>query len=193
MGYVGTHVPDQDPTFNDFLASLKSAGVEQNVEAHRAFSRDVAAEWTLPIRLFWIDGDHSYRGCKEDFDLFSPYLSEGAVVAFHDSLNAFEGPIRVFVEEVLRSDRFGPSGFVHSIAWSQFRPRDGSRFRNQRRSLERRAVRLLRFVADDISPTGLRKIAYKINRSLVPRRLIPPRAREATLHGRSVAHRPLYI
>jgi len=52
MGYVGTHVPDQDPTFNDFLASLKSAGVEQNVEAHRAFSRDVAAEWTLPIRLF---------------------------------------------------------------------------------------------------------------------------------------------
>ncbi len=170
LSYLGTHVPDQDPTFNEFLASLKSAGVEQNVEVRRAFSRDVAKQWDRPIRLLWIDGDHSYRGCKEDFDLFSPYLSEGAVIALHDSLNAFEGPIRVFVEDILRSDRFGPSGFVHSIAWSQFRPADGARFRDPRAKLERRASRLVPFVVNDASPTGLRKIAYKLNRSLVPRK-----------------------
>src|SRR5271169_2003072 len=29
LSYLGTHVPDQDPTFAEFLASLKSAGVEQ--------------------------------------------------------------------------------------------------------------------------------------------------------------------
>jgi len=172
LSYLGTHVPDQDPTFAEFLASLKSAGLEQNVEVRRAFSRDVAAQWNRPIRLLWIDGDHSYRGCKEDFDLYSPFLSEGAVIALHDSLNAFEGPIRVFVEEILRSDRFGPSGFVHSIAWSQYRPADGVRFRDQRKRLERPATRLLPYLANNTSPTGLRKIAFKLNRSLIPRK--PP-------------------
>ena len=174
LSYISSDVPDQDPTFNDFLASLKAAGVEKNVEVRRAFSRDVAAEWNRPIRLLWIDGDHSYRGCREDFDFFSPYLGEGAVIALHDSLNAFEGPIRVFVEEILRSDRFGPSGFVHSIAWSQYRPADGARFRGQRRKLERPATRLLPYVANDASPTGLRKMAFKLNRSLVPRRPLSP-------------------
>ena len=32
LGYLGPHAPQQDPTFEEFLASLKSAGVEQNVE-----------------------------------------------------------------------------------------------------------------------------------------------------------------
>lgn len=172
LSYLGADAPHQAPTFEEFLTSIKSAGVEQNVEIRRAFSRDVAKQWNRPIRLLWIDGDHSYRGCKEDFDLFSPYLAEGAVVAFHDSLNAFEGPIRVFVEEILRSDRFGPSGFVHSIAWSQFRPADSLRFLKLRQKLERRASRLLPFVAHDASPAGLRKIAFKLHRSLVPRKPI---------------------
>jgi hypothetical protein len=174
LSYLGTHVPDQDPTFNEFLASIKSAGVEENVEVRRAFSRDAASGWNRPIRLLWIDGDHSYRGCKEDFDLFSPHFADGAVIALHDSLSAFEGPIRVFVEEVLRSDRFGPSGFVNSIAWSQFCPADGARFRKLRKKLESRASRLLPFVAHGASPTGLRKMAFKLNRSFVPRKRISP-------------------
>ena len=119
-------MPQQSPTFDEFLASLKGAGVEHKVEFHRAFSRDVASNWNRPIRLLWIDGDHSHKGCKEHFNLFSPHLADGAVVAFHDSLNTFDGPIRVFVEEILRSDRFGPAGFVHSIAWAEYRPRDGA-------------------------------------------------------------------
>ena len=174
LSYLGPDMPHQSPTFDEFLASIKSAGVEDIIEFHRAFSRDVARNWERPIRLLWIDGDHSYKGCKEDFDLFSPYLSEGAIVAFHDTLNAFDGPIRVFVEEILRSDRFGAAGFVHSIAWGQFRPRDGASFRKQRAKLARRAARLIPFVADGQSPKGLRKIAYKLNRSRVPRKLISP-------------------
>jgi hypothetical protein len=108
------------------------------------------------------------------------------VVAFHDSLNAFEGPIRVFVEEVLRSDRFGPAGFVHSIDWSQFRPNDGARFRDHRKRLERRAARLLPYVANGTSPTGLRKIAFKLNRSRVLRKPVSPAeiARQLSIDGR---------
>ena len=117
VGDLGVHAHKHDDTFEEFRASLKNAGVENQVEVHREFSRDAARGWNRPIRLLWIDGDHTYAGCKEDFDLFSPFLADGGVVAFHDTLNTFEGPIRVFVEEVLRSDRFGACGFVHSISW----------------------------------------------------------------------------
>jgi hypothetical protein len=95
-------------------------------------------------------------------------------VAFHDTLNTFEGPIRVFVEEVLRSDRFGPSGFVHSIGWSQFRPKDGTSFNKSRAALERRSANLIPFVLNGAQPRGLRKIAYKLSRSRVPRKMVSP-------------------
>lgn len=106
--------------------------------------------------------------------MFSPFLADGAVVAFHDVLNAVEGPIRVFTEEVLASDRFGPSGFVHSIAWSQFRPRDGAEFRKARAALQKLTMRLVPFVSGDQETQGLRRIAYKLNRSRVPRKMVAP-------------------
>lgn len=170
----GHDVSHQSPTFDEFLASLKSAGVEQHVEVRRAFSRDVAKDWNRPIRLLWIDGDHSYKGCKGDFTLFSSHLIHGAVVAIHDSLHLYEGPIRVFTEDILRSDRFGAAGFVHSIAWSQYRPDDGALFHKQRAKLERRAARLIPFVLNGGSPKGLRKLAYKLHRSRVPRKAVSP-------------------
>jgi predicted O-methyltransferase YrrM len=176
LSYLGPQVAEEfrSETFEEFLSNIKAAGVEAEVEVQRRHSRDAALGWNRPIRLLWIDGDHSYKGCKEDFDLFSPYLAEGAVVAFHDALNAFEGPIRVFVEDVLRSDHFGASGFVHSIAWSQYRPRDGSAFRKVRSDLERRCARLIPFVRNDAKPTGLRKRVYKFLRWRVPRKLMTP-------------------
>jgi hypothetical protein len=45
----------------------ETAGLEENVEVRRDFSRNVAADWNRPIRLLWIDGDHSHFGCKKDF------------------------------------------------------------------------------------------------------------------------------
>jgi MMP 1-O-methyltransferase len=171
LSYLGPGMPQQTQTFDEFLGSIKDAGVEHKVEVRRAHSSDVAKLWERPIRLLWIDGDHSYAGCKEDFDLFLPHLSNGGVVAFHDALNAFDGPIRVFAEEVLRSDSFGAAGFVHSIAWAQYRPSDGARFSEQRAKVERVASRLVPFVNGG-PLVGLRKIVYKVHRSRVPRKPI---------------------
>ena len=155
-------------SFEDFMDTLRTTGIERNVEVYRAASREVAPGWNRPIRLLWIDGDHTYAGAKEDFDLFSPYLIEGGIVAFHDTLHEFEGPIRVVVEDLLRSDRFGPAGFFHTIGWAQYRPRDGTRFRAQRERLARRAAKILPFVAGGRPVKGFSKLRYKLRRVLVP-------------------------
>ena len=169
-------------SYDAFLRNLEIAGVSRFVEAHRAFSGDLAATWSRPIRLLWIDGDHSYLGAKSDFDSFFPHVLPNGFVALHDALHEFSGPIRVFVEDMLRSDRFGAAGFVRSIAWSQFRPEDGPRFRRQRASLESAASRLLSFVVDERPLHGPRKLLYKLNRSRVPRSLPSPHQWAAILN-----------
>jgi predicted O-methyltransferase YrrM len=158
-------------TMDDFLNSLRVAGVTEQVEFHHALSRDVSSSWNEPIRLLWIDGDHTYRGAKDDFDGFAPHVKPGGVIALHDALNAFSGPIRVFVEEMLRSPAYGAAGFVHSIAWAQFRPDDGRKFQKKREWLARRASRLIPFVNGDTELRGLRKRLYKLHRSRVPRKM----------------------
>ena len=104
----------------------------------------------------------------EDIDLFLPHLVPGAVVAMHDVLHSFEGPVRVFAEELLASDEFGPAGLCGSIGWAQYRPQDGRQWRTARRALGRRVGRLIPFVRDGRAPTGLRKLRYKFWRGLVP-------------------------
>ena len=163
-------------TYDEFLKSIRGAGVERHVEIHHALSQDVSRTWKRPIRLLWIDGDHSYEGTKADFDGFFPFVNSGGVIAMHDALNNFPGPIRVFVEEMLRPQRFGPAGFVHSIAWAQLRPADSAVFASQRKYLERRAARLVPFLKEKTELHGLKKIQYKLNRSRVPRS--PVSARE---------------
>ncbi|HYW40271.1 MAG TPA: class I SAM-dependent methyltransferase [Terriglobales bacterium] len=170
-GADGSTLPS---TYQEFQASLRKAGVTEHVEIHHAFSTDVSPTWNREIRFLWIDGDHTYEGAKSDFDGFSPFLAAGGVVALHDALNNFAGPIRVFVEEILRTNRFGPVGFVHSIAWAQFRPADASVFSEARQKLERRAARLLPFVQKNGRLRGLEKIRYKLSRSRVPRAPIAP-------------------
>ncbi|MDP9339181.1 MAG: class I SAM-dependent methyltransferase [Acidobacteriota bacterium] len=155
-------------SYHAFLESIHAAGVSNHVEPHLAYSADIANSWNRPIRFLWIDGDHSYEGAKKDLDGFFPHLVPRGVLVFHDALNAFPGPIRVFVEDVLHSDRFGPAGFVHSIAWAQFRPEDGRVFREKRSALACRAARLIPFVENGSALHGMRKRRYKFNRFRVP-------------------------
>jgi len=162
-------------SYQEFQENIKVAGVSDYVLPHRAYSSEISPTWNSPIRFLWIDGDHSYQGAKADFDGFSGFLEPQGVVAFHDALHEFSGPIRVFAEDVLSSRLFGISGFVHSIAWSQFRPEDGNRFEDQRISLQRLANRLIPFVKDDVELSGLRRLLYKLNRSRIPRSALQPR------------------
>ena len=172
---------DQPSSFDDFRSALRQAGLEHQVEVHRARSQQVAPAWNRPIRFLWIDGDHTHQGAKLDFELFAPYLVDGAIVALHDTLHEFEGPIRVFVEEILRSDRFGPAGLLHTIGWAQYCPADGARFRAQRERLARRAARLIPLVAGGRSVTGFAKMRWKLECAFIPHSILPPGEWESTL------------
>ncbi len=166
----------QTSSWDYFQASLRNAGVADAVEVHRMFSRDLARGWNRPIRVLWIDGDHTYAGAKEDIDLFRRHLADGAIVALHDVLHTFEGPIRVFVEELLASDAFGPAGLCGSIGWAQYRPQGSSRWRASREALRRRAARLIPFVQRGRELRGLAKLRYKLLRALVPHAAPDPAA-----------------
>jgi predicted O-methyltransferase YrrM len=43
----------------------------------------------LPVDLLFIDGDHTYKGVREDFEMYSPLVRSGGLVVFHDIV---EGP-----------------------------------------------------------------------------------------------------
>ena len=36
------------------------------------------------VELLFLDGDHSYEGVKKDFEMFSPLVKKGGIIAFHD-------------------------------------------------------------------------------------------------------------
>jgi predicted O-methyltransferase YrrM len=43
------------------------------------------------VDFLFIDADHAYEGVKKDFELYSPFVRAGGVIAFHDI--AFHAPI----------------------------------------------------------------------------------------------------
>jgi cephalosporin hydroxylase len=63
----------------------------QRIELLRANSHDPATikhVRTLvegrPIDFLFIDGDHSYRGVRDDFELYAPLVRPGGLIALHD-------------------------------------------------------------------------------------------------------------
>ena len=38
------------------------------------------------LDLLFIDGDHTYEGVKQDFEMYSPLAADGAAIVFHDIL-----------------------------------------------------------------------------------------------------------
>lgn len=49
------------------------------------FSYKAAKSWEKPIDFLFIDGDHSYEGCLQDWHTWSPFVENGGIVAFHDA------------------------------------------------------------------------------------------------------------
>ncbi len=67
-------------------ATLEEKGVRSYVTAIHGLTADVADEYQDKEFVFvFIDADHSYEGCKADFDAWSPLVKSGGEIAFHDT------------------------------------------------------------------------------------------------------------
>jgi len=164
-------------SFTDFQKNIETRNVAENVEFHQTFSYELARDWNAPIRLLWIDGDHTYAGTKLDFEGFAAHLTDGAIVAIHDVLHEFEGGIRVFMEDVLLSPNFGACGFCGSIAWAQFNSdkAKNQKFREEKLVLYKKLSRLVPFVSSKKELKGFEKKKYKFFRWRVPHGAVNPR------------------
>lgn len=59
-----------------------------NIRLKTGDSSAKGREWDTQdgkIDLLFIDGDHSYAGCKADIDAWLPHMAVGSIVSFHDS------------------------------------------------------------------------------------------------------------
>jgi hypothetical protein len=156
-------------------ANLTAAGVRDQVTIHQMYSHELAPSWNAPLRLLWIDGDHTYDGAKTDFDLYSPFLNEGAIVAFHDILNVCDCK-RVFQEDVLDSPRFGACGFVGSIGWSQYlgASNRSTPYAAQKAKLSRRLAALARFEPQSTRSSRAKRMHYRFHRWFIPHQAVSP-------------------
>ncbi len=168
----------QVSAWQDFQANLKRTGVWQQIEFHQERSSVLASRWNQqrPIRLLWIDGDHTYSGTKQDFVSFSPFLADGAIVALHDVLHHHGGPARVFAEDILLSKHFGPAGVCGSIGWSQYCASDRvfPQYHAAKVKLYRRVQRLIAYAAFGGDIEGWAKLGYKLARAGIPHGSIKP-------------------
>jgi predicted O-methyltransferase YrrM len=102
---------------------------KQLVHVIRADSHDVSTVEDVHRRLpegkvdfLFIDGDHSYKGVRRDFELYSPLVAAGGLVAFHDIMpsrpagHGDPGDVPVFWSEV-RNNRKIEAEFVEDRDW----------------------------------------------------------------------------
>jgi predicted O-methyltransferase YrrM len=60
--------------------------LEEWCEVLAATTAEAAQGWSRPVDLLFVDGDHTYDGVRKDFDTFSPWLTDHALVVFHDTV-----------------------------------------------------------------------------------------------------------
>lgn len=61
-------------------------------------SNEAVKDWNRQIDLLFIDGDHTYEGCLDDWNNFSPFVKSGGTVYFHDCDETSPGVVQVFQE-----------------------------------------------------------------------------------------------
>ena len=57
-------------------------------------------KWDKEIDVLYIDGDHSYEGCKADYDKYEPYVRKGGLILIHDTTLCMNEVGKFFWEEI---------------------------------------------------------------------------------------------
>jgi len=89
-------------TFRVFQANMKQFGLSEQVVPVPSDSAAAAQNWQSPIRLLFVDGDHSYESVRRDLSAWLPFVVNRGYVCFHD-FGVAPGVTR-FVQDLLQQD-----------------------------------------------------------------------------------------
>jgi predicted O-methyltransferase YrrM len=169
-GIPGQDLKTDDAVYAEFQKNLKTCEVADRVIVHRQLSTDLARDWRAPVRLLWVDGDHSYAGTTADFDAWSHFVPPGGFIAFHDALQLFPGPAQVFANRVLLDESWGACGICGSIGWAQrTHSADEARtFRDLKVGLYKKMSRVAALASLGAKIQGADKLRYKLLRTFIP-------------------------
>lgn len=106
-------------TFSEFTKN--TAPFSELIIPVRGFSTEVVgqvARQTKHLDLLFIDGDHSYKGVKADWDAYKHFLKSGSIVVFHDYGWA-EGVKRVIEEDA--KPMVGSFGSLPNMWWGEIK------------------------------------------------------------------------
>jgi predicted O-methyltransferase YrrM len=85
------HEPDLvDPevgvidTLPRFRRTIFDAGLEGTVVALVGDSPTVGSRWAIPLSFLFIDGGHGSEPAHRDFELWTPWIEGGGILAIHD-------------------------------------------------------------------------------------------------------------
>ena len=85
------HEPDLvDPevgvidTLPRFRRTIFDAGLEGTVVALVGDSPTVGSRWAIPLSFLFIDGGHGSEPAHRDFELWTPWIEDGGILAIHD-------------------------------------------------------------------------------------------------------------
>lgn len=74
----------------------------------------------IKLDLVFIDGDHSYKGVKRDFDLYSKLLTDKGIIILHDSDKTYSDELVVSEDAKKDFHSFdGPSKLVEKLKYSR--------------------------------------------------------------------------
>lgn len=73
----------RDEILHEFAPS-KRVDVVRGDSHEKETREEVSGTFDDGIDFLFIDGDHTYEGVKQDFEMYSGLVSDGGVVAFHD-------------------------------------------------------------------------------------------------------------
>jgi hypothetical protein len=102
--------------FPTWWRNARDKGVGQVATGLRGKTEDVVKSWGTPIRLLFIDADHTYEGVKADYTAWSPFVWRDGIIAFHDY--GVEPGVTRLVDELAADENcpFKTIGVVVSIA-----------------------------------------------------------------------------
>jgi predicted O-methyltransferase YrrM len=101
-------------TFLEFQTNIK--GFEKHIIMVRKYSQElIYSDINRPLNLVFIDGDHSYNAVKADFEIVSPWIIEGGILAMHDC-TYFESVSRA-LGDILATGKWQLGGNVDSLVW----------------------------------------------------------------------------